>query len=779
MPSSQEPARLHNDRTPLGPALSSSMLRFTAGLDVKTVLGEVVDSARSLTGARYGIIATVDDAGQLLEVVNSGFTAEEEQKLTASSNARRLFEHLRDQPGPLRLDDLPGFIRALGLSADLMRSRTLQGMPIRHRDSLIGMFLLAEKQGAKPFTAEDEETLVAFTPVAATAIANAHAYRDEQRAKASLEALIETSPVGVVAFDATSGRPAFVNREAIRIVEGLGIPGRSPEQVLETITYHRADGREIGFDEFPLTSGLASGETLCAEEIVLSAPDGRSTTTLLNATPIPGADGDTIESVVITMQDLQPLKELERQRAELLSLVGHELRAPLTAIKGSAATVLSASTEIDRAELREFFRIVDEQADQMRGLLRDLLDVGRLETGTLSVDPQPTELATLIDQARTTFLGANARHPVHIDLARDLPHVLVDRHRIAQVLNNLLANAARHSPRSAPIQIAAIRDGTHVAISVADEGTGVSAELLPHLFSKHTNVVHATRDHGAGLGLAICKGLVEAHGGRIRAESEGVGRGTRVTFTIPVIAATAVPTEGPAAAKRDDRRQARVLVVDDDPQTLRYVRAALDDAGYAAFVTGDPRELPRLVRTERPDLVLLDLILPDTDGIQLMGEVPELSDTPVIFISAYGRDETIARALEIGAADYIVKPFSPTELIARVRAALRQRAEAEPFALGQLEIRYAQRRATLAGQPLALTATEFDLLHALSANAGRVTTYEMLLRQVWAGREHANEQLVRTFVKKLRRKLEDPADKPTYIVNERGVGYLMPHSVET
>ena len=755
------------------------MLRITAGLDVKTVLGEVVESARSLTGARYGIIATVDDAGQPLEVVNSGFTAEEEDELTTWADARRLFEHLLDQPGPLRLDDLPEYVRALGFSPDLMRSRTLQCTPIRHRDSLIGIFFLAEKQGAASFTAEDEEMLMVFASVAAAAIANARAYRDEQRARASLEALVETSPVGVVVFDAASGRPAFMNQEAMRTIESLRIPGQSFEELAETVTYRRADGREIGLDEFPLTEGLTSGETVRAEEIVLSVPDGRSVATLLNATPIPGADGDTIESVVVTMQDLQPLNALERQRAEFLGLVSHELRAPLTAIKGSAATVLSAPTDLDRAELREFFRIVDEQADQMRGLISDLLDLGRIETGTLSVDPAPTELASLIDQARTTFLSANTRHPVHVDLARDLPHVMVDRQRIAQVLNNLLANASRHSPESTPIHIAAIREGVHVAVSVTDVGTGISAELLPHLFSKHAHILHATRDHGAGLGLSICKGLVEAHGGRIRAESAGVGKGTRVTFTIPVIEAATVPTEEPAAAVRDERLQARVLVVDDDPQTLRYVRGALDDAGYAAIVTGDPRELPRLIGTERPDLVLLDLILPDADGIQLMGEISELSDIPVIFVSAYGRDETIARALEIGATDYIVKPFSPTELIARVRAALRQRAEPEPFALGQLEIRYDQRRATLAGQPLVLTATEFDLLRSLSVNAGRVTTYDMLLRQVWAGREHANEQLVRTFVKKLRRKLGDPADKPAYIVNERGVGYRMPHPVET
>ncbi|MDE0052959.1 MAG: hypothetical protein OXT64_01700, partial [Gammaproteobacteria bacterium] len=109
-----------------------------------------------------------------------------------------------------------------------------------------------------------------------------------------------------------------------------------------------------------------------------------------------------------------------------------------------------------RAELMQFFRIVDGQADHMRGIISDLLDVGRIETGTLSVDPQPTALAPVIEQARTTFLNANLRNPVYIDLLPELPHVMVDRQRMVQVLNNLLTNAARHSPESAPIRIATV-----------------------------------------------------------------------------------------------------------------------------------------------------------------------------------------------------------------------------------------------------------------------------------------------------------------------------------
>ena len=171
--------------------------------------------------------------------------------------------------------------------------------------------------------------------------------------------------------------------------------------------------------------------------------------------------------------------------------------------------------------------------------------------------------------------------------------------------------------------------------------------------------------------------------------------------------------------------------------------------------------------------MVLDLILRGTDGIELMETVPGLADLPVIFISGYGRDETIARALEAGAEDYVVKPFSQTELIARIRAALRRRTEPDPYVLGKLAIDYAHRRVTLDGLPVALTATEYDLLRVLTRNAGRVATYDALLRQVWSGRSHANPKLVRAYVKRLRQKLGDNTSQPTYILTERRVGYRM------
>ena len=758
--------------------LSAAILRASASLDLNTVLHEVVESARALTGARYGGIITIDAAGQAQDFVTSGLTSDEHRQLVDWPDGPRLFEHLRNASAPLRLQDLPAYLRLHGFSPDLIPSKAVLGTPMRYRGAHVGNFFLGDKEGGPEFRSEDEDVLVLFASQAATAIANARTHQAEQQARADLEALIETSPVGVAVFEAKTGKLVSVNQETRRIVEVLRPPGSSLDELLAVIACQRADGREVSLAEFPLAQQLSSAETVRAEEIVLSVPNGRSLRTLINATPIRSADGD-VESVVVTMQDLAPLEQLERMRAEFLGMVSHELRSPLTSIKGSAATLLGSSPSLDPATMRQLFRIIDEQADHMGGLISDLLDAGRIETGTLSVAPESAEMAGLVEQARTTFLSGGGRHTVRIDLPPELPRVMADRQRIVQVMNNLLSNAARHSPESSPIEVAAVRDGVHVAISVSDEGRGVPPGQLPHLFRKHAGLVAGDRERGVGgygLGLAICKGLVEAHGGRIRAESAGPGRGTRFTFTIPVAeeiggAATGV---APSRSPQEERKPAHILVLDDDPQTLRFVRDALIAADYAPVVTGDPRELADLVRTHKPQLVLLDLVLPGTDGIELMQRIPALEDLPVIFISAYGRDETIARALELGATDYIVKPFSPTELTARVRAALRRQARPEPFLLGDLAIHYEQRRVSVAGRPVRLTATEFELLRVLSVNAGRVVTYEALLRQVWSTRDSADAELVRTFVKRLRRKLGDDVSRPAYVFTERGVGYRMP-----
>ena len=208
-------------------------------------------------------------------------------------------------------------------------------------------------------------------------------------------------------------------------------------------------------------------------------------------------------------------------------------------------------------------------------------------------------------------------------------------------------------------------------------------------------------------------------------------------------------------------------MVVNDPQTLRHVRDALADAGYSPVVTGDHRELAGIVRTEKPALVLLDLALPGADGIGLMQTVPELARQPVIFISGYDRDETVARALEAGAADYIVKPFSPTELVARVRAALRRHAGPEPFVLGELAIDY-DRRLVHGGREerSSLPRPNSSYCARAVARCGpRCNLRSTAGRHLERGASTAAGRWLRAFVKQLRAKLGDNPADPTWIFN--------------
>ena len=555
--------------------LSEASLRITEDLDLDTVLQGVVDGARSLTGARMGGITTLDESGQLQDFITSGLTPEVHQRFLELPGGPEFFAYLGRLPEPLRPADFSGHTMAAGLpeiDPPLGPVGSFLGAPIRHRGEHVGNLYLSDKEGGREFAREDEETLVMFASQAALVIANARRHREEQRARADLETLITTAPVGVVVFDARTGVPVSFNREARRIVGNLRMAGGSEEQLLNVLTFRRADGRAISLEEFPLAQALSTGETIRAEEIVMQVPDGGSVTTIVNVTPIYSEEGK-VESVVVTLQDMTPLEEMKRLRAEFLGVVSHHLLTPLTTIEGSTTTLLDDASSLDAAEMRQFHRIIVEQSDNMRYLISDLLDVARIETGTLPVAPEPSDDAVLVDEAKNTFVSGWGRNDLHIDLPPDLPMVMADRRRIVQVLSNLLSNASRHSPESSPIRVSAVREGIHVEVSVADDGGGVEAERLPHLFRRFSRLAgeDGRRELGrSGLGLAICKGIVEAHGGRIWAESDGPGLGARFTFTIPVVeeAATAPPRLS-APSRQQGEEGARILAVDDDPQTAQ------------------------------------------------------------------------------------------------------------------------------------------------------------------------------------------------------------------
>ena len=442
--------------------LNEASRRINDSLDFESVLQGVLDSACLLTNARYGVITLHNELGERPTFLTSRLTPEVTQKLWDWQEGQRIYEYLRGIQEPLRLRDFLGHTRALGLpefqpTMPISIPWPFLAAPILNRGEIVGHFFLGDKEKESEFfTSDDEETLVMLASQAGLAIANAKRFQNEQMARARLETLIDTSPFGVVVLNASSGRLVSYNQEAARIVKTLQSPGTTVEELMDLVTIRRADGREIPLQQFTVAQALRTGETIRAEEIEISGPSGNSIRILTNATPIQLGQDEETDSFVVTLQDLVALEEIDRLRSEFSAMVSHELRVPLSSIKGSATTVLTAPTTFGSTEMLQFFRIIDRQADHMSGLINDLLDVAHIDAGTLSISPEPVGLTELVENARSTFLSGGSKNNLYIELQPDLPLVMADRRRIAQVLDNLIANATENSPESSAISISAV-----------------------------------------------------------------------------------------------------------------------------------------------------------------------------------------------------------------------------------------------------------------------------------------------------------------------------------
>ena len=223
----------------------------------------------------------------------------------------------------------------------------------------------------------------------------------------------------------------------------------------------------------------------------------------------------------------------------------------------------------------------------------------------------------------------------------------------------------------------------------------------------------------------------------------------------------------------------RVLVVDDDPLIVRLVRMHLDKAGFKVLVAMDGEQAIDVCATELPDLVILDLMLPKKDGYEVCRAIREFSLVPVVMLSAKGEQVDKLRGFEMGADDYLTKPFAPAELLARVQAVLRRSQQGAPptaspvVRCGPIAIDFVRRRVTLDGEPVRLTPTEFKLLQQLAVNAGKVLSHTELLTKVWGPEYRDDRDYLWAYVRHLRRKLEPNPEQPAYILSEPGVGYVL------
>ncbi len=229
-------------------------------------------------------------------------------------------------------------------------------------------------------------------------------------------------------------------------------------------------------------------------------------------------------------------------------------------------------------------------------------------------------------------------------------------------------------------------------------------------------------------------------------------------------------------------KKARIVTADDDPQLLRLIARNLEFEGYDVGVASDGQLALEQIERFDPDLVLLDVMMPRMDGFTVTSRVREFSAVPIIIVTARGQDQDKIRGLDLGADDYLTRPFSVEELLARVRAVLRRAhlVEQEPAqgrasiaTIGELRIDYAQHLVTRAGQEVTLTPTEYRLLAYLAQNAGRVLTQDLLLEHVWGVDYLGESHMLQVNINRLRRKLEADPAHPRYLRTKAGIGYLL------
>ena len=761
--------------------LREASLRINEVLEFDEVLTAVLDTARELIDAPSGVICVVDESGQLEGLEPSGMTPLQLQALSEHGGVG-FFEHFCQLSEPLMVQDLAAYLAFHGLAqcGPLAEGHSCWAAPIRAGHRAVGCMLLAKAPSNQASSDEDAATLAMFASYGASAIVNARRFRDEQRAREELETAIETSPVGVLVFDMPSGDPVRANREALRIVADLHGPDEKPVRLLRLIRAQRADGRVVSLSELPLAQALAAGETVRAERIVLVRPGRPRVPVLINATPIRSAGGG-IESIVVTMQDTSALEELDRLRSDWLGLVSEQLRAPLAAVKGAAATLLESLQTLEPVEAVQLLRLIDTQTTQMRDIIGELADLARIQAGTLPLDVEPAEVARLVDAATSAPADVGCDR-VEVDVAAGLPFVMADRRRVVQVLNHIVSIASGLSNSSAPVRVSARRDGDHVQVAVTlPEGT--PPERLERFERLLTTVPprlgdDISRTCSEGLMLTVCRGIVEAHGGRLWVQADRAGASAALALTLPAgRPGSARPSRRPEPLDTHSEpsgRAARIVAVEHDPLGQHQIHDTLSEAGYRVTVAADIDQMWPLVDSHRPDLVLVCLEAPDADGVKTMAALRARSHAPVIFLAGYGQSGAVLHAMEAGAADYIVKPFSRAELVARVTAALSPLpavcTTGGEFSVGDLTIDYANRTVTVAGRPVVLSRIEYQLLCELSCDTGRALSHDQLIRRVWRSAS-ANPGAVRSAVKRLRRKLGDQANDPAYIITVPDVGY--------
>ena len=502
-------------------------------------------------------------------------------------------------------------------------------------------------------------------------------YREEENER--LKTLFEQAPGIVAVLRGPEHVFEITNKSYIELIGRGGLVGKTAREALPEV-----EGQ--GFFEL-LDQVYSSGEPFVGHAIPLRVarePGAPLEQLYIDFVYQPIRDpAGAVVGIFVEGSDVTPRKQVEdelraanRQKDQFLAMLAHELRNPLAPI--TTAAHLLKMGHLDTPGVRNASEIIARQAEHMTSLVNDLLDVSRVTRGLVTLEKEELDLNVIVADAleQVRPLIEAKRHALRMELSGEPVQVQGDRTRLVQVLSNILNNAAKYTPAGGQIALRVTPHGDRVTVTVADNGIGIEPDVLPYIFELFTQA-ERTPDRsqgGLGIGLALVKSLIVLHGGTVDARA-APGRGSEFEICLPRKEVDVNASAAGAAQDRPKQEPLRVLVVDDNQDAAQLLAMALEAQGHAVSVEFDGRGALLRARQERPEVMLLDIGLPDTDGYALARQLralPELRGVVLVALTGYGQEEDRRQAEAAGFDHHLVKPADlerVSEILAQVQQA--------------------------------------------------------------------------------------------------------------
>jgi PAS domain S-box-containing protein len=490
-------------------------------------------------------------------------------------------------------------------------------------------------------------------------------------------AFLERLPAGAYTCN-PDGLITYFNQHAVQLW------GRKPklndpiDRYCGSFKLFAMDGSPILHDECWMALALKNLREYNGHEIMIERPDGQRLTALAHASPIHNELGRLIGAVnvLVDISDRKrsedALKEADRSKNEFLATLAHELRNPLAPIRAAVKILqirLSANPESQSA-----LEVIERQTKQMTRLIDDLLDVARITSNKLELRREQIELRDVLDSAIETSrpLIEQRGHKLSVRAPSAPTYIDGDPVRLAQVISNLLNNAAKYTERGGRIWLTATRKGNEAVIKVRDTGIGIPAEVLPQIFQMFTQAdrsIHGSAG-GLGIGLTLVKRLIEMHGGTITAQSDGPGKGSEFIMRVPTaaVADSSLPeirTEGAEEGATETPKPIRILVVDDNEDSADSLGLLLKLLGNEVRIAHDGLAAVNMANEFEPRVVLLDIGLPTLNGFEAAEKIrqqPWAKQAVMIAVTGWGEAVDRQRSKKAGFDHHLVKPVDPDVL---------------------------------------------------------------------------------------------------------------------